>query len=260
VRAPFRIRNDAAEPVELVEIPQGAFKSVVTAYYPAVVALGASARTRAQNAFAVASAIATALTAAGLFTGVTHGSDWVRGLGVSAIAAWIGTALIFMLAIGGRVRERFLVGAGQPGIADAALTPQNAAFVRAVIANAHEEADAVSRTIGKGWICACVASGLTVAALVGSAITSEKPADLHHVRAVLSAPKGVATAIAACPQLEADWPDKPAVQGTLDLGLLEKKYTKLMLDAGVCRAGRVAVLTLPSAELRGFSQLVTPKP
>jgi hypothetical protein len=59
-----------------------------------------AARSRVQASFAIASAITTLIVAAGLFTGVADRSHTARYLGAAALAAWLVTMFLFLLAAG----------------------------------------------------------------------------------------------------------------------------------------------------------------
>jgi len=222
------------------------------------VAAGSTARARAQNAYAVAAAIATALVAAGAFTGITDRSWWVKIFGFLAVMAWIATALIFMHAIGGRVRERYrgegpltveMLGATE-------LTPASAASVEAVLANARQEADAVSSTIGKGWICACVASVLTLTTFAMVGKLDNHGAGAHVARIALSK-QGQAALAAACPLRRT--PDQLAmIIGRLNFDSLKGGFAKFTVAPNECRpasAGHDVTIELPVSQIAGLSRL-----
>jgi hypothetical protein len=253
------VRTASAKEVRLQDLPPGAFKTVVDAYYPSVVAAGSTARARAQNAYAVAAAIATALVAAGAFTGITDRSWWVKIFGFLAVMAWIATALIFMLAIGGRVRERYTIGEGPLTVemlGATELTPANAALVEAVLANAKQESDAVSSTIGKGWICACVASVLTLTtfAMVGK-LDDHSAGD--HVAWIALSKQGQAALAAACP-LRKNPDQLTMIIGRLNFDSLKGSFAKFTVAPNECRpasAGHDVTIELPVSQIAGLSRL-----
>src|SRR6476620_3952112 len=73
--------------------------AIIDAYYPLVVSLPEKARSRAQAAYGVASAIAAALVALGIFGKVGERPLAVQVLGLIALCAWLVTALLFMRAV-----------------------------------------------------------------------------------------------------------------------------------------------------------------
>jgi hypothetical protein len=79
-----------------VESPPREF---IAAYWPRALAAADAARARAQAGFTVASAIATGLVAAGIFTNAADRASAARDIGAAALALWLGTMLLFLRAI-----------------------------------------------------------------------------------------------------------------------------------------------------------------
>jgi hypothetical protein len=71
-----------------VAIPTVVRDAVVNAYYPRALAVPDAARSRAQAAYTIASAIAAALVAAGVFGNLDQRPELVQGLGVAALVGW----------------------------------------------------------------------------------------------------------------------------------------------------------------------------
>jgi hypothetical protein len=74
-------------------------REVVAAYWPRALAAADAARARAQAGFTVASAIATGLVAAGIFTNAAERAHAARDIGAAALALWLGAMLLFLRAI-----------------------------------------------------------------------------------------------------------------------------------------------------------------
>jgi hypothetical protein len=104
---------------------------VVKAFYPSLLSAGQAARDRAQSAFSIASAITAVLVAGGAFADIGRRSDWLKGLGLLTLAAWVATAFLFLRAVASPVAS--------PNQADVSSED----FARAVLANSRAERDAV---------------------------------------------------------------------------------------------------------------------
>jgi hypothetical protein len=198
------------------EVAPETYKAVNDAYYAQLVASPTAVRTRAQNAYAVAAAIATALVTAGVLTNFEDQDAAVQALGWLSVCGWIATALIFMWAIGGSVSP---VKSGD--------AEGDSAFVDAVVANVHNETTAISSTIAKAWICGLVASGLTVATLGASLLRDEPSKGSKSARLALSM-DGQTNLKALCGSA------KPAILGTLDLDSLDTERIALTVPAVRC--------------------------
>ena len=199
------------------EVAPETYKAVHDAYYAQVVASPTAVRTRAQNAYAVAAAIATALVTAGVLTNIEDQDSVVQVLGWLSVCGWIATAIIFMWAIGGSVPP---VKRGD--------TVGDSAFVDAVVANVQNETNAISSTIEKAWICGLFASGLTVAALGASLLTDEPSKGSKAARLALST-DGQTNLKALCGSA------KTAILGELDLGSLDTERIALTVPAARCQ-------------------------
>jgi hypothetical protein len=72
---------------------------ISSSHWPRALAAADSARARAQSGFTVASAIATALVAAGIFTDITDRANPARWVGAAALSLWLAAMLLFLLAV-----------------------------------------------------------------------------------------------------------------------------------------------------------------
>lgn len=143
--------------------PTGVRDAVVTAYYPRALGAPDTARSRAQAGYTVASAVAAALIAAGVLSGIDKRPVLVQGLGLTALVLWMITALLFMWAVSAPVR---VVEGDQP-TADA--------FVTTALSNAKLERDEVDKRQRAARIASVAAVLLTLAAFVTALLL---PSDL----------------------------------------------------------------------------------
>lgn len=121
--------SDSAPPSAQSEnYAKSAVDAIVGAYYPRQVSAVDAARSRAQSAYTVSSALATVLLGAGLLTALGERPLIVRGLGSIAIAAWLGAAGLYLRAVASPVT---------PPLRD--VKDGAAAFVNAVLKRAEAE-------------------------------------------------------------------------------------------------------------------------
>ena len=216
-------------------VPKAVLDAVVNAYYPQVLAEAEAARRRAQNGYAIAGAIAAALTAAGVLGDLGRQPLAVQLVGCAALAAWLGCALLFLRAVTTPTES---VGA------DSAESSTSAgAFVTVVLDHVDEERDAIVARTRWATRVAFVAIALTFAAIVmGSTIDD----DGHDVvgRLVLTS-SGRAAMVAAC--------DTPAesVTAILDEHALDQATVRLRLPSG-CGGQRPATMFLPRSAVASF--------
>lgn len=90
-------------------------QAVINAFYPAVLGSADAARTRAQNGYTIASAVAAAIVAAGVFGDFASAVLAVKILGVVALVLWLAAAAAYIYAVSGRVpsAEGIAIGADQ---------------------------------------------------------------------------------------------------------------------------------------------------
>jgi hypothetical protein len=223
-------------------------KEVVGAYYPSAVSAADATRSRAQNAYAVAAAIATALVTAGALTHIGDRSPWVRGFGLAAVMGWIATALIFMLAIGGKVDTRI------PEPSDEGIHDTDA-WVAYLLADSRARANIIGGTIDKGWITALVASALTVVAIgLGVFLAEDDRSQSSKEARVVLSPTGQKAFSGACP----NGLQNKAVEGVLDIGSLGKKFALITVPATACglTSDRDIEVRIPPSQILGYSRAI----
>jgi len=125
-------------------------QAVINAFYPAVLGSADAARTRAQNGYTIASAVAAAIVAAGVSGGFASTVLAVKILGVVALVLWLAAAAGYIYAVAGRV----------PSAEGIAIGPDQ--FTLDVVQKAREAREKVE---GR----ASVAQYLTFAAVVATA-------------------------------------------------------------------------------------------
>jgi len=205
---------------------------VVKAYYPAIVSAGDAARTRAQTAYTIASAVATAIVAAGIFGDIAQRPTFVKVLGALALAAWLLTAGLFMHAVAGRIDP--VVDGEQLDVS---------AFVRAVITNARHERRVVVRRSATAMLAGSAAMALTLAAVV-LAWLLPAPTEHVHGRVALS-PAGAVQVQRLC----GTRPDG-GIGGWYDPSKLADDVVAIDVDADDCGGSR-RTLRLPGSMIRG---------
>lgn len=205
---------------------------VVKAYYPTVVSSGDAARTRAQTAYTIASAVATAIIAAGIFGGIEDQSTGVKVLAVMALVAWLVAAGLFMFAVAGQVTPP-----------NSGEEPDGSAFVRAVIGNAHAERRAVAERSERAMGASVVAMAITLVAVLATWLTPAKSTKAHG--AVALTPRGARQVAALCEQAETK-----VVNGSFDPGKLAEPFVVVELDDGSC-SGTARTVRLRKATVLG---------
>jgi hypothetical protein len=127
---------------------------VLKAYYPAALTAADSARRRAQAAYTIASAVAAAIVAAGVFGNVDEARTAVKVLGVCSLVTWLLAAAGYMWAVAGTVT----------GL-ESGDQPDGSSFVRAALNNVRAERKSVAF-----WSLLAQITTLVAIALTGIAI------------------------------------------------------------------------------------------
>ncbi len=214
-------------------LPESVIDAVISAYYPQALAEARAARSRAQNGYAITGAIAAALTAAGLLSGLGQRLPAVQITGYVALAAWFGCALLFLRAV---------ATAAAP--AGSGSTDSRDAFVTEILRRSKSERDSVVARTTWAIRLAVLAVGLTFAAIVlGFALDDDHGHDITGRVALTSSGRGAVTA--ACGAAT------DSVTATMDEHALDKATVRLRLPSG-CPGQRPATLLLPKSAVAGF--------
>lgn len=205
-----------------------ATKVIIGAVYPAMLSEPTLVRARAQTAYTVASAIATALIAAGILTGIGDAAWYVQSFGFAAVGAWMLTAALYI----GISRRVFKVPRAQP---NQPLTMDE--FVSRALNHATDEADALEQRLENAAKSTYTALGLTGAAILAALLFPK--ADAPAPVSVLTLSTAGASAISEqCPSLER------TIEGRLTTDSLDEDYAVLVVEDD-CGAGKVTVRIPP---------------
>jgi hypothetical protein len=195
---------------------------VAKAYYPRAVAAADAARTRAQAGYTIASAVAAALVAAGVFGDFEQLPTEVQVLGVVALAAWLVAAFAFMLAVSTRRPT--------PGEQEDPTKPQqqkgSLAFVTDVMGDTMGERAAVEKVVGIATAAVGVAMLLTLATIVG--VAADEDADPKRDGVLILTVEGIATSKATCDR------EMNTIEGRFDPAKLKDEFVSLVVSAGDC--------------------------
>jgi hypothetical protein len=252
-------------------IAPDALKAINDSYYAEAVKAPASARSRAQAAYAIAAAIATALVTAGVLTDFNEQQPVVKVFGLIAVAAWMATALIFMLAVGVGVNPdqpstsarrlskawfRWLL-TRKVQTARPRSTASAAAFVDDVFQHVEHEVNTLNGTIYSGWICALVASGLTLLTFILTFSVKPNTKATEKALATLGlAPLAQHTVANVCQNKPTPLPRR--ITGILELDTIQKGLIRVTVTQRRCpKAGLAAkngvLLRLPSKQITGIA-------
>ena len=199
-------------------------------------ALGSAdaARARAQGGFTIASAIATALIAAGVFSNITDRAKPARWVGGTALLLWLAAMVVFLAAVVvGARRQRGGAGAGS-----------HADLAESVLADVNEERLLVLRYTRAAALIVFLAVGVTAATvLVGfTSLSTDRDAGTLLVTA-----QGRSLISRVCPE-------PLRMHGFVDVPTLRRDYVTFRVEPGGCRPGRVTPLRIARSEVLGFEE------
>jgi hypothetical protein len=203
-----------------LKIPDEVFKEAVADYYKGVFGLADTARGRSQAAWAIASAIAAALVAAGLIKNLSDADVAVQALASSSIFLWLATGVVFMWAL---VKPL-------PSSPPTVTGPREAAkvsFVTSALNFFRDDLNGVQfRQRVALWVTASAAA-VTVAAVV-VAFTVQKPTPIVSATVALS-DEGQQTVNALCGATQLDH-----VSGTLETETLKHDNVVIQVPESEC--------------------------
>jgi hypothetical protein len=192
-------------------------KTVIDSYYTRGVEAADRARDRSERGYTIASAIAAALVAAGVFADLRDRPQLVQVLGLVALGLWLLTALLFIWAVAVPVEQQ-----PDPG------WNSDAAFVVGVGAAVGREVESLRKRQYAAIGSTILAMLATVAAL---ALATVQPGGASAEKArLLLTPKADAAAAALCNQ------PQEAVYATVDPDQLDDPIVTLSMPAGECGA------------------------
>lgn len=215
-------------------------KAVVDAYYPGALSEADNARSRAQNGYTIAAAVAAAIVAAGVFGDVSKERAYVQGVGFAALVLWLAAAVFFISAVAGKAE---LPSAAAAGDADA--------FVHAVLERVRSERAAVERRLGFALVTTYIAVAITLAALA-LALAAPPPGHMVGGRLVLTKP-GRATVGAICG-------GRPvAIAARTDPGALGGEFAHVELE-GCGGKGKTVDTRLAENDIAAFAKSADTRP
>jgi hypothetical protein len=213
-------------------VPTQVRDAVVAAYYPRALAVADTARSRAQAAYGIASAIAAALVAAGVFGDLDDRRTIVQIFGVAALALWLLAAGLFLVAVSAPFHE----------------TPPNQKTAEAFVLETLGAATKERTRVEQFSIGAAIVAGL--AALVTAATFAlalfYPPTEEHDAKVLLTA-KGTASVEKACGSVPVP------LKGQLVMDDLQKEFVAVKLDAGSCGLETGPTVAIPRAQVRAVS-------
>lgn len=212
------------------EIPQSVMDTIITGYYTRGVAAADRARDSANRGYTIASAVAAALVAAGVFTHLDQKSLSVQVTGLIALGTWLLAALLFIYAVSLPVRDK----SKEKG------WTTDVAFAEGVADQVDNEVKELRRRLIFAVATTVVATALTVTALA-LATTLPAPNGMERERIVLTA-KGDADLAKLCARPVGDaWAAvKPST--------LKDAIVSMVLPAKECNAQATTVY-LPKTDI-----------
>ncbi len=206
--------------------------AVVKAHYERLMAAPDSARGRAQAAYGIASAIALAIVAAGLFGGLDGQPVGVQAVAVTALIAWLVTAALFLHTV------------SSPFEVDRESKSSEDAIVEATLDGVRDERARIDAWQRRAQFAAAAAALLTVAAFVIALCADHSQTEKTATLAITAASAG--RLAAAC------GPITGRLVGKLSEASLDEKFVDIILDPGMCGPASVHI-ALPRSAILGLA-------
>lgn len=216
--------EDAAKKPKARELPREVANAIIEGYYSRGVAAADRARDRADKGYTIASALAAALVAAGVFAHLDEKPEVVQITGLVALGCWLLAALLFIYAVSLPVRD---------DEDDAEGWDSELAFANGVATQVSDEVSALRRRLLLAVGATIAATAVTVSALA-LATTLPAPSKAERERVALT-PRGDRYANKLCSRPVGD------VWAWLDPSKLTDAIVSLVLPAGECNAGKTTL-------------------
>jgi hypothetical protein len=220
-----------------VPIAPAVTQEVIKEYYAEALKEADGTRSRAQNGYTIAGAVAAAIAAAGIFGNIGEERDLVQAVGVVSLAAWVVAALLFIWTVAASVE---LPGATVAGDADT--------FVATVLDRVQSEHATIEKRLMRALVATTVAATVTLATLVLALTTSAPGASVHGT---LSLTKAGSEAVN---RLCGGTPT--TVVGSIDPAALGNAFVEVKLDE--CGTRRAQTVRLAKGNVAAFG--ATPSP
>ena len=216
-------RSEAPEEVINPEASSSVIQTMANAYYPQLITQPEAARNRAQAAFSIATAIATALIGLSIFADFGSLRGIVQVLGVLALLTWVASAGLYIRAVAAPALRRGL--RESTSIYD---------FANAILSNALAERDTIDLRQQLARFVGGIAAVLTFITLATAIIVKPQP-ELWAVDVAISedARKGLQQLCTSNPA---------TLRGTIEDESLDRSVIAVRLDPGVCRKEAVTAM------------------
>jgi hypothetical protein len=192
--------------------------AIVNAYYPRVLASAEAARTRAQSAYAIASAIAGALVIALITSKSQTASTAAKVLGIVALAAWLAATMLYIWAVAAPLQS-------QP----AASTENADSFVTKALDDVERQRIEVDHLQLAANLTAILAMVLTTAAF-SFLFFDTSAADPRSPGTLVLTPQGLHAVKQVCPGATR------TLTGLVDRTTLEGHFVSLSPNRNTCPA------------------------
>jgi hypothetical protein len=220
---------DASTTDEDAEVDPVVVKAVAEAYYSRGLAVNDRVREGAQRGYTIASAIAAALVAAGVFAHLSDRPIPVQAFGLVGLLFWLAAAVAFIWVVGMPVSTKRDKG-----------WDTDAKFVDGVAESTERDLKKLHRRLIVALAATVVATALTIGSL---AWATADPGGAKPERAIIAlSPKGDAALKSVC--------SGPigTIEGTIDPDDLSNDSVPVTLPPGECQKGSIEV-RLPKATI-----------
>jgi hypothetical protein len=218
-----------------IPVDPAVLKPFIDAYYTRGLAATDRARDRAEKGYTIASAIAAALVAAGVFTDLPNSDTSVKVLGLTGLFLWLVAAMLFIWVVSVPVRA--------PKEQDWTTADD---FVGGVIADIRYELSALRKRLFGALIATLLATIVTIAAF---AVATALPtgSDPEKARIALTAKEDTALADLCTAPVG-------AILGTVDPDNLDEEFVEIKVPAGACNATETTI-RVPKSAILGEQKL-----
>ena len=213
-----------------------ALKTVVEAYYQRGVEAADRERDRAERGYTIASAVAGALVAAGVFGDFEDKPNVVKALGLSALFVWVVVALLYVWAVAVPTSDLPRPASGGWN------TPGE--FMAAVSMQVKKDRDDIRSRARAAVLTTIGAVLLTFAALI-TGVTQRT--NTTQAATVSLDPKALQALAPICK------PTNSTLSGNIDPHALEKDFVTITVAAGSCQGQGAEALDLPRSAITGIS-------
>jgi hypothetical protein len=205
---------------------------IVKKYFETLIASPDAYRSHAQNAYAIAAAIATTIVTAGVLSDVSEMDDDTFWFGLGAVGSWLLAAALFLRAV-----ETHPRGLLKP---EEAQTPEQ--FVKNISAERRRLRTKIAGWLGRARVVTYVAMALTLVAVALGLDDArhESPPQPTAARFLLGPRAQEQVAALGCKEVQDTHHNshaslgKAVIKGKADLAKLDTAWIKVTIDEGQC--------------------------